>query len=81
MARDQTFKASKTTITKVGGHPAIQVRGTETLAGQPRTVRSTHVYAFGGEVVVDAFAPASAFGQVDRDAFRPLVRSLRLRAP
>jgi hypothetical protein len=80
-ARDQTFKESKTTITKIGGHPAIQVRGTETLAGQPRTVRSTHVYAFGGEVVVDAFAPANVFGQVDRDAFRPLVRSLRLQAP
>jgi hypothetical protein len=80
-ARDPTFKESGTTITKVGGHPAIQVRGTETLAGQPRTVRSTHVYAFGGEVVVDAFAPANVFGQVDRDAFRPLVKSLRLRAP
>ena len=80
-ARDQTFKDSKAVITKVGGHPAIQVRGTETLAGQPRTVRSTHVYAFGGEVVVDAFAPAPVFGQVDSEAFRPLVKSLRLRAP
>ena len=80
-ARDSTFKESRTTITKVGGHPAIQVRGTETLAGQPRNVRSTHVYAFGGEVVVDAFAPAGVFGQVDREAFRPLVKSLRLQAP
>jgi hypothetical protein len=44
-------------------------------------VRSTHVYAYGGEVVVDAFAPANVFGRADRDAFRPLVRSLRLRGP
>jgi hypothetical protein len=80
-ARDATFKEGKTAITQVGGHPAIQVRGTETLAGQPRTVRSTHVYAFGGEIVVDAFAPAGVFAQVDQDAFRPLVRSLRLQAP
>ena len=80
-ARDQTFTEAKTTITRIGGHPAIQVRGTETLAGQPQTVRSTHVYAFGGEVVVDAFAPAAVFAQVDRDAFRPLVKSLRLQAP
>jgi hypothetical protein len=80
-ARDETFKEAKTAITKLGGHPAIQVRGTETVSGQARTVRSTHVYAFGAEVVVDAFAPAAVFGQVDRDAFRPLVRSLRLRAP
>jgi hypothetical protein len=80
-ARDATFKESRTAITRVGGHPAIQVRGTETVAGQPRTVRSTHVYADGVEVVVDAFAPASDFGDVDRDAFRPLVRSLQLQAP
>jgi hypothetical protein len=80
-ARDQTFKASRTAITKLGTHPAIQLRGTETISGQPRTVRSTHVYAFRGEVVVDAFAPADVFGRVDREAFRPLVRSLRLRSP
>jgi hypothetical protein len=80
-ARDQTFKESKASITKVGGHPAIQVRGTETVGGQPRSVRSTHVYAYGGEVVLDAFAPANVFGQADRDAFRPVVRSLRLQAP
>jgi hypothetical protein len=80
-ARDATFKADRTAITKVGGHPAVQVRGTETVAGQPRSVRSTHVYADGGEVVVDAFAPADVFGQADRDAFRPLVRSLQLHAP
>jgi len=80
-ARDQTFKDAKTAITKLDGHPAIQLRGTETVSGQARTVRSTHVYAFGAEVVVDAFAPAAVFGQVDREAFRPLVSSLRLRAP
>jgi len=80
-ARDQTFKESRTAITKIGGHPAIEVRGTETVAGQPRLVRSTHVYAYGGEVVLDAFAPANVFGQADRDAFRPVVRSLRLQAP
>jgi hypothetical protein len=80
-ARDQTFKEAKAAVTKVNGHPAIQVRGTETVSGQPRSVRSTHVYAFGAEYVVDAFAPAEVFGQVDRDAFRPLVRSLRVHAP
>jgi hypothetical protein len=80
-ARDQTFKEAKTVITKVDGHPAIQIRGTETIAGQARTVRSTHVYALGAEVVVDAFAPAAVFGQVDREAFVPVVQSLRLASP
>jgi hypothetical protein len=80
-ARDTTFKEAQTAITRLGGHPAIQVRATETVGGQSRTVRSTHVYAFGAEVVVDAFAPAAVFGQVDQEAFRPLVRSLKLHAP
>jgi hypothetical protein len=80
-ARDATFRPLRSAITKLGSHPAIQVRGTETISGQARTVRSTHVYAFGAEVVVDAYAPAAVFGRVDRSAFVPLVRSLRLRAP
>jgi hypothetical protein len=80
-ARDQTFKDARSAITKVDGHPAIQIRGTETVSGRPRSVRSTHVYAFGAEYVVDAFAPAAVFGQVDREAFLPVVRSLRVRAP
>ena len=80
-ARDQTFKEAKTVITKVDGHPAGQIRGTETVSGQGRTVRSTHVYAFGAEIVIDAFAPADVFGQVDREAFMPVVKSLRLASP
>jgi hypothetical protein len=80
-ARDATFKETKVAITKVRGRPAIQVRGTETVSGQPRNVRSTHVYALGAEVVVDAFAPADVFAQVDRNAFGPLLRSLRLVKP
>jgi hypothetical protein len=80
-ARDGTFAAARTAIIALRGHPAIELRGTETVAGQPRTVRSLHVYAFGAEVVVDAFAPASVFARVDREAFRPLLRSLRLRSP
>jgi hypothetical protein len=80
-ARDSTFKEGKAEITKSGRHPAIAVRGTETVSGQARTVRSLHVFAFGAEVVVDAFAPPADFSRVDREAFRPLMRSVRVRAP
>ncbi len=79
--RDPTFAEIKRARLRVDGRPAVVVRGTETVAGQPRTVRSTHVYAFGGEVVVDAIAPAEDFKRVDAEVFRPLVRSLRIRAP
>ena len=79
--RDPTFTELKRDRLRVGGRPAVVLRGTETVRGQPRTVRSTHVYAFGGEIVVDATAPAADFKRVDTEAFRPLVRSLRLRKP
>jgi hypothetical protein len=79
--RDPTFAELKRARLRVDGRPAVVVRGTETIAGQPRTVRSTHVYAFGGEVVIDAIAPAEDFKRVDAEVFRPLVRSVRLRAP
>ena len=79
--RDPSFEALKSSRLKVSGKPAVQLRGRETVAGQPRLVRSTHVYAHGAEVVVDAFSDAASFGRVDEQAFQPLLRSLRLSAP
>ena len=79
--RDASFEAADRRRTRVDGRPAVVVRGTGTVGGQPRTVRSTHVYAFGGELVVDALAPAADFERLDAGAFRELVRSLRLRPP
>lgn len=79
--RDASFAELKRGRLRVDRRPAISLRGTETVDGQPRTVRSTHVYAFGGEVVVDATAPAADFKRVDEQTFRPLVRSIRLAKP
>jgi hypothetical protein len=81
LQRDPTFKLLARGRRKVSGKPGVVLRGTETVGDQPRTVRSTHVYAFGGELVVDAFAPAADFKRVDRETFRPLVRSLKLSKP
>jgi hypothetical protein len=80
-ARDPTFKPIKTAVTRVAGAPAVQVRATETIDGQPRTVRSTHVYKQGAEVVVDAYAPQKDFRRVDAQVFRPLLRSLKISKP
>ena len=79
--RDPSFAELKRDRLRVDGRSAVVVRGTETVDGQPRTVRSTHVYAVGGELVVDTIAPAPDFKRVDAEAFRPLVRSLQLRRP
>ncbi len=80
-ARDPTFTEIKRARLKVDGHPAVQVRGTETVDGRPRTVRTTHVYAFGAETVIDAFAPEEDFRRVDSEVFRPLIASAKLTAP
>jgi hypothetical protein len=44
-------------------------------------VRSTHVYAKQAEVVVDAYVAPRDFVNVDREVFRPLVRSLKIDPP
>jgi hypothetical protein len=80
-ARDSTFTATTQEVVRLHGRAGVQLQGTETIEGQPRTVRSTHLYAFGGEVVIDAYAPARDFARVDRQAFGPLLRSLRLDRP
>jgi hypothetical protein len=80
-ARDPTFTEIKRAQLTIDGQPAVQIRGTETIDGQPRTVRTTHVYAHGAEVVVDAYAPAVDFRRVDAQVFRPLLATIWVRAP
>lgn len=79
--RDPTFEEIKSAATEIAGLPAVQIRARETISGQPRVVRSTHIYAFGAEVVVDAYSSADAFRRVDADVFRPLLRTLEVSRP
>jgi hypothetical protein len=79
--RDATFEEIKTAPTEIAGQPAVQIRAREHIAGQPRTVRSTHIYAHGAEIVIDAYADADSFRQTDAAVFRPLLRSLRVTKP
>lgn len=80
-AADGTFAEIKTAPTTIAGSPAVQIRARETINGQPRTVRSSHVYANGAEYVIDAYADADSFRGIDAKVFRPLLRSLRLSTP
>ena len=80
-ARDPSFSLEGNRRLKVDGAPAIELRGTETVAGRERRVRSTHVFAKGAEVVLDAYAPPEDFERVDREVFGPIVESLRIDPP
>jgi hypothetical protein len=79
--RDPSFEEIKSAPARVDGKPAVQIRARETIEGQKRIVRSTHVYAGGAEIVVDAFAAPENFRRVDAEVFRPLLRSLRISRP
>jgi len=80
-ARDPSFQVIKAKGTRAAHHPAVVIIANETISGQPREVRSTHVYGEGAEIVFDAFAPRNVYPQVEDTVFRPVVRSLELGKP
>ncbi len=79
--RDPRFEERGVRRVEIDGAPGIQVVGDQTIAGRPRRVRSTHVYAKEAEYVVDAYAPPEQFAAVDRSVFRPLLRTLKIDPP
>lgn len=80
-ARDPTFSLQEIRALRLAGHPALQVVGIESLAGEVRRVRSDHIFAFGSEFVIDAYAPQASFYETNRAAFVPILHSLRLGRP
>jgi hypothetical protein len=79
-AHDPTFRVRVTRFRhRGGGAPSIELVGAQTIAGVPVDVRSTHLFADGAEVVVDAYAPPGDFPRVDEQVFLPLLRSLKVR--
>jgi hypothetical protein len=80
-ARDPTFQPLRKKTTRVDHQPAIVLLGLATIDGNRRETRSTHVFAYGAELVLDAYAPAPSFVRSDRLAFLPMIRSMQLRRP
>jgi hypothetical protein len=80
-ARDASLKVLRARVVRVDGVPGVELVATEKIGIARRQVRSTHLYAHGGELVVDAYAPPGEYAKVDRAVFGPLLRSLRLTRP
>ena len=76
--RNPSFSLDAARTTRIGGAPGIEITGAQTVAGSGYSVRSMHLFAHGAEIVVDAYAPAHDFARVDRQVFRPLLKSLRV---
>lgn len=80
-SRDASFVLRDSETARLGGAPAVVLRGRQTIAGLPVEVRSAHVFSAGAEVVLDGYAPPGSFDVVDRDVFRKALATLRLRTP
>jgi len=78
--RNPTFVVRTSELTRLGGASGILLTGRQTVGGRSYDVRSAHLFKAGAEVVVDAYARPADFARVDRAAFQPLMRSLRLEA-
>jgi hypothetical protein len=81
-ARDgATFSVIKAGPATVGDRPAVQYRAKATIAGRPRLVRATHIYADRAEIVIDAYAEYDHFRSIDSTVFRPLLKTLHVTTP
>lgn len=76
--RDPSFAVRRAKLLKVDGRRAVQVLGTGRIEGVQRTIRSTHVFADGAEIVIDSYAPPQDFARVDGQVFRDLLRTVRI---
>src|SRR3954467_538955 len=79
--RDPSFKVQKAKLLHVGPKRAVQVLGLGTINGNPRMIRSTHIYTQKAEYVIDAYAPETVFPRVDRGVFGPVLESLEISKP
>jgi hypothetical protein len=78
--RDPTFDLQSSRLIRRAGMRAVELVGLQTNQGARRKTRSLHVYANKAETIVDAYAPLRDFERVDEQTFRPVMRSLKLRA-
>jgi hypothetical protein len=79
--RDPTFELERKRHVELDGEKGIEVLGTETVAGQKRRVRSTHLFAHKAEIVLDAYAPVEEFNRLDSEVFGPIRETLRIERP
>ena len=68
-------------IVELDGQPAVALTVSTEIAGRRRTVQSVHAYAFGAEIVLDAYAGPRDFFRVNVETFLPVLASIELSEP
>lgn len=80
-ARDPDLMVLEESTGQLDGQPAATLTVSTEIAGRRRTVMSVHAYAFGAEVVVDAYAGPRDFFRVNKQAFQPVLDSIEITEP
>jgi len=80
-ARDPDLLVLDEGVTELDGQPAVALTVSTQIAGRRRTVQSVHAYAFGAEVVIDAYAGPRSFFRVNAQTFLPVLASIELSEP
>ncbi len=78
LQRDPGLTLIDAGVTRIDGRPAVVLDAYEQISGQPRRVRSTHVFGSHAEIVLDEYAPVGQFSAVEQSVFSPLTHSLVL---
>jgi hypothetical protein len=77
-ARQPAVRVIRSRVLRIDQRPAVELNALERIGGVLRRVRSTHVFTAGGEVVLEEYAPARVFHQVDHTVFSPVRQSLQI---
>lgn len=80
-ARDPDLLVLDQGVLELDGKPAVGLTVSTEIAGRRRTVQSVHAYAFGAEVVIDAYAGPRDFFRVNEQTFLPVLESIELSEP
>jgi hypothetical protein len=78
---DPTFRRIGGRTLKIDGRPAVEIRSGDRAGGKQRATRTTHIYAYRAEIVVDQFTTPTDFARADRILFGPLLRGLEISRP
>ena len=77
-ARDPNLLVLDEGIVELDGQPAVALSVSTEIAGRRRTVQAVHAYAFGAEVVIDAYAGPREFFRGNQQTFLPVIASIEL---
>ena len=76
--RDPDYRIRSAVVREVAGAPAIDISGEQVISERALRTRSVHVFEGEIEYVIEAIAPSSDHGLLDKRVMTPLLDSLEL---